>query len=471
MTRTIAQRARCAQFFARCAQVFDGGAAWIARPCVLLAAVCASLLLAPMAGAETLLEVYQLAHASDPKYRAARNDASASGTAIDQARAGFRPVIKFESEWMRTRQHILSSNNPVFGAGQTQFPTTTHTLSLTQPIFRKDVIERYAQAQAVVRQAEFTVLAAEQDLLLRMTAAYLSVLAAQDSLALAVAEREALGRALELAREKLQMGLGTITVQYDAQARFAVTQAREIEAQNKLLDAKQGLREITGKNIETYQSMREKFALAKPDPLNQQAWVQAAMDQNLALRARREAVVIARQEVARVDAAHYPSVNLVLAHNRRDSGSTLFGGGSDVATTDLKLLLTVPLYEGGLTSAVVREAVFRLQRAQDELDQEERALERATRLAYQAAISGVGLVDATGQSVLAQASALEARDTGYKAGIYTLLAVLDAQRDLYIAKRDHAQSRYDALLNFLKLKQAAGTLAESDLVTVYAALQ
>lgn len=438
---------------------------------MLLVGVCASLLLAPLAGAETLLEVYQLAHDSDPKYRAARNDANASGNAIDQARAGFLPVIKFESEWMRTKQEILSSNNPVFGAGQTQFPTTSHTLSLTQPIFRKDVIERYAQAKAVARQAGFTVLAAEQDLLLRTTAAYLSVLAAQDSLALAVAEREALGRALELAREKLQMGLGTITVQYDAQARFAVTQAREIVAQNKLLDAKQGLREITGKNIETYQSMREKFELAKPDPLNQQAWVQAAMDQNLALRARREAVVIARQEVARVDAAHYPSVNLVLANNRRDAGSTLFGGGSNVATTDLKLLLTVPLYEGGLTSAVVREAVFRLQRTQDELDQEERALERATRLAYQAAISGFGLVDATGQSVLAQASALEARDTGYKAGIYTPLAVLDAQRDLYIAKRDHAQSRYEALLNFLKLKQAAGTLAESDLVTVYAALQ
>jgi outer membrane protein len=51
------------------------------------------------------------------------------------------------------------------------------------------------------------------------------------------------------------------------------------------------------------------------------------------------------------------------------------------------------------------------------------------------------------------------------------LPVLDAQRDLYLAKRDYAQSRYDYLLYRLRLKQAVGTLAETDLVDIGAALQ
>ncbi len=421
--------------------------------------------------ADTLLETYRLAAQNDAMYRAAQAQARASGTAIDQAEAGFRPTIKLEVDRLSTRQKIISSNNPVFATGSTTFPTFSETLSLTQPIYRKDAIERMTQARAVVRQSELTLLAAEQDLMMRTTAAYLSVLAASDSLALAVAERESVGKSLDLERERLRMGLGTITNQYDAEARFAITQAREIEAQNKLRDARQAVREITARPPGKFQTLREDFALASPAPLDPERWVEQALEQNLGLRARREAVVVARQEVRRQESGHYPSVNLLLSHNRRDAGSTLFGGGSNVATTELTLRLTVPIYEGGMTTAMTREAAFRLEKAQEEFDLEQRAVERETRAAYDGTLSGIRLVRALGQSVLSQQSALEGRQIGMRAGRFTLQAVLDAQRDLYLAKRDHAQARYDYLINQLKLRQAAGTLSETDLVNIHAALR
>lgn len=435
------------------------------------AGLLALVLFPSLATGETLLEAYKLARSSDPKFKGAQYDSQAGGTAIDQARAGFLPTARFEADKVETRQRILSSNNPIFGAGVTKFPTDSHTLSINQPIFRKDVIERFEQAKAVVRQAEFTLLAAEQDLLLRTTAAYLTVLAGVDSVTLATAERQAVGRALELARERLRMGLGTITNQHDAAARYAVTQAREIEAQNKLRDARQALREITGKLIQNVQSLREEFALLTPDPVNVERWIEVAYEQNLALKARRETVEVARQEVQRQRAGHYPSLNLLLSHNRRESGSTLFGGGSNVETTDLTLRLSVPIFEGGLTSAVTQEAAYRYQKAQEDLELERRALERQTRAAFEGTISGVSLVQALRQSVIAQASALEAKDQGFKSGLLTLLPVLDAQRDLFLARRDYAQSRYDYLLNRLKLKQASGSLSEADLESVSAALQ
>lgn len=436
-----------------------------------VACVVAALLLASLARAESLVEAYKLALQNDPKFRAAQAEYRASGTVIDQARAGFLPTVRFDLERTETRQRILRSQNPIFGAGVTDFPTNNDTLSINQPIFRKDVIERFAQAKALVRQAEFLRLAAEQDLQLRTTAAYLVVLAATDSVALAKAEREAVGKALDLAREKLRMGLGTIVNQHDAAARYAVTQAREIEAQNRLRDAQQGLREITGKLIENVQALREAFPLETPEPAVIERWLDSAFEKNLALRARREAVEVARQEVERQRAGHFPSLNLLLNHNRRDSGSTLFGGGSDVETTDLTLRLSVPIFEGGLTSAVTREAAFRYQKSLEELEQERRAIERATRASFDGTLAGVGLVRALGQSVVSQESALQAKDQGYRAGLFTLLPVLDAQRDLYLAKRDYAQSRYDYLFNRLRLKQAAGTLSEVDLASVGAALQ
>jgi outer membrane protein len=435
------------------------------------AGVLIVLLLPFLARGESLLEAYKLARESDPKFKSAYFESKASATAIDQARAGFLPTARFDVDQTETRQRILSSNNPIFGAGVTNFPTYSHTLSVTQPVFRMDVLERLSQAKAIVRQAEFTVLAAEQDLQLRTAAAYLSVLAAADALALASAEREAVGKALDLAREKLKGGLGTITNLHDAAGRYAVTQAREIEAQNRLRDARQGLQEITGKLIENVQSLREEFALETPEPAVIERWINAALEQNLVLRAKREALEVARQEVERQRAAYYPSLNLLLNHNRRDAGSTLFGGGSNVETTDLTLRLSVPLYDGGLTPAVTKEAAFRHQKSQEELEIERRGVERATRAAYEGTLSGVSLVRALKQSVVAQESALEAKDQGFKSGLFTLLPVLDATRDLYLAKRDYALSRYDYLLNTLKLKQAAGTLSETDLARIGAALQ
>jgi outer membrane protein len=299
----------------------------------------------------------------------------------------------------------------------------------------------------------------------------LVVLAATDNLAYAAAEREAIGKLLDLAQARLKGGLGTITAQHDATARFSLARAREIEAQYRLRDARQGLAEITGKMIDKMQTLRTEFPLEVPDPPIVERWLDSASGNNLSLRARREATEVAKQEVERQRAGHYPSLNLLVNHNRRDAGSTLFGGGSDVETTDVMLRLTVPLFEGGLTSAVTREAAFRYQKSLEDLEQERRSVERVTRASYDGTVSGVGLVHALRQSVISQESALDAKEQGYRSGLFTILPVLDAQRDLYLARRDYAQSRYDYLFNRLRLKQAAGTLSEADLVSVGSALQ
>lgn len=433
--------------------------------------MCAALLVPVPARGETLLEAYALAVQSDPKYKGAQAEALAIGTAIDQAFAGFLPTVKYDYDSTDSRQRVLKTENPLLNTGLATFPTDTQTLTVSQPIFRKDVIERYAQSKAVVKQAGYTLLAAEHDLMLRTTAAYLVVLAANDNQALAVAERETLGKVLEFAREKLKTGLGTITNLHDATARFSAAQAREIEAKHKLNDARQGLREITGKLIESMQTLREEFPLEVPQPAAIVPWLDSALEQNLMLRAKREGVVVAQLEVERQRAGYYPTLNLLAARSRRDAGGTLFGPGSNTDTTDVSLRLNVPIYEGGLTTAVTQEAVHRYHKSMEDLEQERRSVERATRAAYDATVSGVSLVQALKAGIVAQQSALEAKVEGAKSGLFALLPVLDATRDLYLAKRDYEQSRYDYLFNRLRLKQAAGTLSEADLVQIGAVLK
>ena len=63
------------------------------------------------------------------------------------------------------------------------------------------------------------------------------------------------------------------------------------------------------------------------------------------------------------------------------------------------------------------------------------------------------------------------KDEGWRAGLNTGLAVLDARKDLYSAKRDHALARYLYVLNSLKLKKAAGSLSLRDLQGINAYLE
>jgi len=421
--------------------------------------------------AQGLMDAYRLARDNDPRYKAAQLEFKAAEQVLRQAHAGFRPVVKADLERTHSNQRIIKSNNPIFGEGRTEFPVNSYTLSLIQPLFRKDVIERLEQAEAVVKQAHFTLLAAEQDMLQRTASAYLAVLAATDSLELARAEKDAVRRHLELAEGRLKGGLGTVTNYYDAAARYAVDQAKEIEAENKLADVRQALREITGRSLDSFPRLREDAVLALPQPADLNAWIERAKAQNLVLQARSQAVQVAFQEIQRQRAGHFPSLNLVTTYNHRESGSTLFGGGSTTATADFTLRFNIPIYEGGLTSAVTAEASFRHQKAQEDREQELRSVERQTRAAYLSVVSGTNLVQALRQAMLSQQKALEAKETGARSGVFTLIAVLDAQRDLFIARRDYAQARYEYLLNSLKLKQAAGILAEDDLLAVNTVLQ
>ncbi len=416
--------------------------------------------------AETLLETYRMAVTADPRLAAAQLDYEASGKTRRAALSGLLPTISADAERTNERQNILSSQNAVIGAGLSTFPIDQWSLTITQPLFKLGAFERLQQAEAAERQAYTQRVAAEQNLMVRVASAYIGVLAAQDNLDFATAERTAIGRQLELAQERVTRGLATVVNLHDAQARYAYTEAQEVEARNTLDDAQQAMREILGKLPRGYMALREQIPVSEPDPTNVAKWVEMATQRNLSLEARRLGAEVAYQEIQKQRAGYAPTVNLVGSQVNRKQGGTLFGGGSHVETTDISIRLNIPIYEGGLTTALTDEAIARHRKALEEVEAETRAVDRQTRAAYQGVVGAISRVRALQQGVTAQESALKGKQESYRAGILTLIGVLDAERDLYLARRDHARARYDYLLNGLKLKQSTGSLAETDLEAI-----
>ena len=414
--------------------------------------------------AETLADVYQLAKEHDPTYRAMRSEFEATEFARKEARAGLLPTISLGYTRSQISQNISQSENQVFDTGQAKYPTTEQTLTITQPIFRIGAWRRYQQAKTSEKQAAAAWAAAEQDLIMRTATAYLAVLAAQDALALAKGELESIKRQLDLAQAKYKTGQLTVVNLHDARARTALKESEVIAAENELADKLQALHEITGRIPAGFSRLPEDIPLVAPQPRDPEQWVTTSLSGNLLLEARRMAVEVARREIGRQKAGYWPTLDLSLSRNVSDTGGSLFGGGSKVNTNEMMLRLTVPLYEGGATSALTGQAVKHHETALEDLERDRRQVERQARGAYLGVIGGMVRVEALKQSVEALESAKKLKEEGYKAGLTTMLGVLDAERDLYAARRDAAQARYDYQLNVLRLKQAAGTLSEEDLL-------
>lgn len=430
------------------------------------------LFLAFSAQAEDLLAIYQLARANDPKFRAAESVYLAEREKLPQARAGFMPTINATAS--RDRNNIDTiTDSFVVGRPSTQsdFFSSEYSLRLSQPVYNAAIFSGFSQAKAEVRRAEAEYAAASQDLILRVAQVYLEILLAQDSLEFASAEKISIQRQLESAEARLKVGLATITDVHDAKARFEIAAAQETEAENVLQDKYQALRELTGRVPGSLARVGASMPLVMPEPADINQWVEKSLMQNYSLLAKRAATESTSEEIKRQRAGHSPTIDLVGSRVRNDSDGSYTGPGIRTDSTVVGLQLNVPLFQGGLVNSRTEEATHRHDAAQQDFEATRRVTEREARASYLGVVGGTAKVTALSQAVVASESALEAKIQGFAAGINTNLDVLDATRDLYRAKRDLASARYDYLLSMLRLKQAAGTLNEYDVVQANGWLQ
>lgn len=413
-----------------------------------------------------LADIYLLAQKNDPSFQSAYFQKLTVKEGRKQAISQLLPTLAASADYTNTTQDIKSSDNDVIGAGRTDFDSTSYGLTITQPVFHWDSIVGLSQSNAANMRAEAEYALAQQELIIRVTDLYLQSLAARDQLTYANAEQVAVEKHFELASGRFEMGLIPITDLHDAKARMAAVQALTIEAQNIYADTLQALQEVTGDPVTELNLLQAEVPLLSPDPTDLDSWVTGSLKQNPAIEVQRYAVEVASQEVERQQAGHYPTVDLVGRYYNKDTDGTLFGGGSDVDTTDLMIQLNVPLYQGGYVSSRVRESKHQLSSARQNLTRQMRAVERQTRSSFLGVKSSLRRVEALQQSLEANQLALDAKQEGFLSGLYTSLNVLDAERDLSLVSIDYAQARYSYILNSLKLKQSVGSLNSQDLLAI-----
>ncbi len=430
------------------------------------------------AHATDLMQAYELARASDPQFAASEAQRNANQEGVVQSRSALLPQVSGDITFGDSRGR--SSGNQVFAGSATPINSTYSQnnsrgsgVSVSQSVFDLGNYSRLGASKARAKQADSTLDAASDDLIIRVADAYFNVLTAIETLASARAEERSVKRQLDQADKRLEVGLAPITDVYEARARYDSSRANAITSANALDDAYEALAEITGQPLQNLKGLSVDYRPATTDTRTSEDWVKIALDTNPTLKANELALVAADKDVTSARAAHLPTLALRASYsddaNWGDSlrrslpASFPINSGNSSTNTSYGLTLSVPIFSGFATQSRVRQALFNRDATADQLEQTKRAITRQTRGAYRSLVAGQAEVEARRLAVVSAQAAFEAGEAGLEVGTRTIVDVLIAQQALFLARTDYARSRHGYLVNELRLKQAAGILEATDL--------
>ncbi|APX92896.1 channel protein TolC [Halomonas sp. 1513] len=436
----------------------------------LLPLAAASLLVAPLASATSLMQAYELARQNDPQFQADFYGKQATDERYDQARAALLPQVSANASYTETSQNIVSTDNEVFDSGSTSFPTTVYGISLEQSVYDYSRWAAFRQADTETQQAASELEVARQDLVLRVAERYFDALALYENLTFLQAEKEEVETNLNEARARYEDGLSREVDLLDAESRLLQVESRELEVENSLRDALNGLEEITGTLPDRLKPVSDELALERPDPDDQEEWTRLGLERNPRLQAAELAMEVANQEVRVRRGGHLPTLGLSVSYENDDTEGSLFGGGSQVETQIARLDLNIPIYSGGMVSSQVREGEQLIEVSRSRHDQVRRELDREVRAGYQGILTAMSRERALSESLRTNQRIVESRQVGYESGVTPLLDLLDAERELFFARSELAGARYDYLLGVLRLRHAAGVINAEDLQQIDALL-
>lgn len=422
--------------------------------------------------ATDLMGIYREALEQDAQYSAARAAHQAAQEKLPQGRAGLLPTITLAG--VRRRQYIdIQSVTTGIGTGtgtgvrppEVVIDNTSITITATQPIYRKENFVIYEQSKLQVAQADSQFIIAAQELILRVAQAYFDIQLALINVEVAQAQKRAIGEQLAQAKRNFQVGTATIVDTHEAQARFDLALSQEIAAQSDLEVRKRALQQIIGRLPDDLTRPNENF----PDLLNlkyanMQDWINVAEQNNLALKVQQSVYEIAKQDVERAKAGHYPTLDLVaLYSDQRGVGGTITGRPIDLTSKEIGVQLSFPIFQGFAVQSRVREALATQEKVFQDLNNTRRNSVLQVSQQYLNVTNGIAQVKALRQAVTSSQSQVDSTKLGQEVGVRTEVDVLNAQQLHYSARRDLAQARYNFLMSKLRLEAEAGELDEEDL--------
>lgn len=415
------------------------------------------------AAALDLQSAWALLQQQGPTYRAAEYERAAGQENRALGRAGLLPQISASA----SKSRVDGTQEGPDSLGRIRESDMDYTadnaaVRLRQPLFNRQKLAEYRQGQQRADYSEAVFDAKSQNAAVRLAGRYFDVLLARETIDLAQSKLKAFEQQVAAAQRRFELGDGTVTDVDQATARRDLAQAELIEAEDALVVALRLLQEMLGEVPQQLASLQPDFPTPPLQPDGLQTWLNQAQANNPALRARRYSHALAEEEVKRAEGGHWPTLDLVLGYTNSESDS--------VSTIDQQnryasagVELNMPLFSGGAVRARVRQAVASREQAGEELNATREEILSVTTREFRGVQSGQARIRALEKAVASSERAQDSARKGFLAGSSTNLDILNAEEQVYIARRDLLEAKLRYLQARLQLAAAVGLLGDDDI--------
>ncbi|MDG0023897.1 TolC family protein [Trinickia sp. Y13] len=431
-----------------------------------------------------LLGAAQAALAHDPVYAAALAQNQADATKRKQGRAGYLPQV-FATGNVRygaidqetTGAHFAgggfgSSNGIAFDTRAAGATGAGWAITIKENLYSATKNADARQLNDAADAGDASLRVARQTLLLQVAQAYFGVLSAQDNVAALQSIRDTALEARNIAQGRFDTGDAPVTDIKDAQARADLAQAQMLAAQTTLELKRGELSDLTGAPQGAVRPLAGSAAVESMSSGELGDWQSRAMTGNPLIELRKLGIDSARAETSRYRPGAGTTVDAFASYIGDRVNGAGYGGNSSMRSNSavVGIMVTIPLYTGGLRSAKAQESAALLTRAGLDEDAARVSTAREVRQAFLGMRSAQAQVIALSQALRSAELQLDANRTGFQAGERPSIDVLNAEQALAGTRRDLAAARYQVLLDRLRLAAAAGELDEAQLETINAML-
>jgi len=411
----------------------------------------------------TLLQLYDLALATNPVVEGRKYSVVEAEAQRDQALSKLLPQVSATGNitWNEFTQEVPNRFGGDARHITSQYQGLRGVVQARQALFDLASYRAYEGAGLTVKQTEEDLNNARMSLATDLVEGYLEFLEAHDEARYVQSELDLTNGDMQRIRRMYERAMAKITDLYEVEAYYQTLKTRELEIDNAKAVALEKVREVVGVPVADLARLTKEElppVSGRPDQ-----WVADAVDRHPAIRALNYAMDAAAKTIASRWANHLPQLSLQMA------GIYAKNGGFDNRQLDpytigtLGLQLNVPLYSGGSTKAGEREALAHFEIVKRKRIEKQREIERATRTAYLSAQTGYSRIASTSREVEARVKARDGQQRGYELGAATIVALLEAKKNLLKSRFAHARARYDYVRSLVELRVWGGTLTRTDM--------
>lgn len=423
-----------------------------------LTGISLALLAAP-ASAETLREALAHAYETNPTLAAQRANVRAIDENVPIARADALPVVQLQSTY---------SENVVLPVTAFTAPSRTSQsqASLTYPVYSGGAVKNaIAAAETRVEGGRAALRATEADLFTSVVGAYMDVIRDEAIVSFNRQNVKVLEVNFQSTKDRFQVGDLTRTDVAQSDARLALARSQFQTAEARLISSRESFIRLVGKAPGTLDQPPALPSL----PSDPTAAVNIALNDNPNLLAALKNSDATRFDINTANSTRLPKVDAFAGGSYTNYFGTL--GRSFTAANlpqfdraaQLGLRLTMPLYQGGMPTARVRQAQARRSQALEQVNETERTVIAQARSAYAVWQSSLQVIKSAEAGLSANKLALEGVRAENSVGNRTILDILDAEQEYLNSQVTLVTAQRDAYVAGFALLAAMGHAEAKDL--------